>query len=198
VITHTPSGRTVTFGNVAEAAARQAPLKNITLKMPAQLKLLGTPVKRLDTLDKVMGKPIFGIDVRVPQMLHAAIRQSPVFGAPLKGYDEAAIQGRKGVYRVVPLPPDAIAVVGETYWQAQQALNALPVTWDNGRHGNVSSASIREFLSSIGSIVSAETVPLPTVGSLRRPTPPVSGGPQALTHALAKSLRCGPSAPLGG
>jgi isoquinoline 1-oxidoreductase subunit beta len=146
VITHTPSGRTVTFGNVAEAAARQTPPENITLKTPAQWKLLGTPVKRLDTLDKVMGKPIFGIDVRVPQMLHAAIRQSPVFGGPLKGYDEAAIQGRKGVYRVVPLPPDAIAVVADTYWQAQQALNTLPVTWDNGRHGNVSSASIREFL----------------------------------------------------
>ena len=146
VITHTPSGRTLTFGNVAEAAAQQTPPKDVPLKTPAQWQLLGTPVKRLDTLDKVLGKPIFGTDVRVPQMLHAAIRQSPVFGGRLQDYDEKAVQGRKGVYRVVPLPPDAIAVVADTYWQAQQALHALPVTWDEGRHGNINSASIRELL----------------------------------------------------
>ena len=79
-------------------------------------------------------------------MLHAAIRQSPVFGGRLKGYDEAVIHGRKGVHRVVPLPPDAIAVVADTYWQAQQALHALPVTWDDGPRASVNSASIRELL----------------------------------------------------
>jgi isoquinoline 1-oxidoreductase beta subunit len=146
VITHRPSGRTVTFGEVAEDAARQTPPDDLTLKTPAQWTLLGTRVTRLDTPDKLTGKAVFGIDVRVPDMLHAAIRQSPVFGGRLTGYDEAVIRGRKGVHRVVPLPPDAIAVVADTSWQAEQALQALPVTWDDGPAGNVSSTSIREQL----------------------------------------------------
>jgi isoquinoline 1-oxidoreductase subunit beta len=146
MITHGPSGRTVTFGEVAEDAARQTPPDDLTLKTPAQWTLLGTRVTRLDTPDKLTGKAVFGIDVRVPDMLHAAIRQSPVFGGRLSGYDEAVIRGRKGVHRVVPLPPDAIAVVADTSWQAEQALQALPVTWDDGPAGNVSSTSIREQL----------------------------------------------------
>jgi isoquinoline 1-oxidoreductase beta subunit len=146
MITHGPSGRTVTFGEVAEDAARQTPPDDLTLKTPAQWTLLGTRVTRLDTPDKLTGKAVFGIDVRVPDMLHAAIRQSPVFGGRLSGYDEAVIRGRKGVHRVVPLPPDAIAVVADTSWQAEQALQALPVTWDDGPAGNASSTSIREQL----------------------------------------------------
>jgi isoquinoline 1-oxidoreductase subunit beta len=146
LIMHRPSGRTVTFGEVAEDAARQTPPDDLTLKTPAQWTLLGTPVTRLDTPDKLTGKAMFGVDVRVPDMWHAAIRQSPVFGGRLTGYDEAVIRGRKGVHRIVPLPPDAIAVVADTSWQAEQALQALPVTWDAGPPASVSSASIRERL----------------------------------------------------
>jgi isoquinoline 1-oxidoreductase subunit beta len=145
VITHQPTGRTVTFGAVAEAASHLPAPKSVTLKPPEQWKLIGKPVKRFDTPDKVMGKPVFGADVRLPNMLHAAIRQCPVFGGTLKSHNEAAIQGRKGVRHVVPLK-DAVAVVAETWWEAKQALEAMPVTWDEGANAKATSASILALL----------------------------------------------------
>ncbi len=145
VITHPSTGRTVRFGAVAEAASHLTPPKSVALKPPEQWKLIGKPIKRFDTPDKVMGKPIFAIDVRLPDMLHAAIRQCPVFGGTLKSYDEAAIKGRKGVRQVVPLP-GAVAVVADTWWQAHQALEAMPVTWDEGPSAKVSSADILALL----------------------------------------------------
>ena len=145
VITHRPTGRTVTFGAVAGAASKLTPPTSVALKPPEEWKLIGKPVKRFDTPDKVMGKPVFGVDVRLPNMLFAAIRQCPVFGGTLKTYDEGAIKARKGVRQVVPLP-NAVAVVAESWWQAKQAVEALPVTWDEGPNGKVSSASIMDFL----------------------------------------------------
>jgi isoquinoline 1-oxidoreductase subunit beta len=145
VITHNPSGRTLRFGEVAEAAAKLPPPPEPKLKDPKDWTLVGTPQKRLDTMDKVTGKPIFGIDVRVPNMLYAAIVQSPVFGGTPKSYDEVKIRGLKGVRQVVRLP-DAVAVVADSWWQAKQAVDALPVTWDEGQNGKVSSGSIAELL----------------------------------------------------
>lgn len=145
LITHQPSGRSLSFGAVADAASRLAPPKSVALKPPEQWKLIGKPVKRFDTAEKVMGKPVFGIDVRLPDMLFAAIRQSPVFGGSLKSYDEAGIKGRKGVRNVVPLK-DAVAVVAESWWQAKQAVESMGVTWDEGPNAKVSSADIMTFL----------------------------------------------------
>jgi isoquinoline 1-oxidoreductase beta subunit len=144
-ITHLPSGRTVRFGEVAQAAAAVRPPARVKLKEPKDWKLIGTPQKRFDTLDKITGRPIYGIDVRLPDMLHAAIRQCPVFKGSLQSLDEAKLAGMKGVRRVVRLP-DAVAVVAESWWQAQQALEALPVTWDSGGNGRVSSGTIEEAL----------------------------------------------------
>ena len=145
VVTHKPSGRTLRYGEVAAAAAKLPPPALPELKDPKKWTLLGTPQKRLDTADKVTGKPIFGIDVRVPNMLYAAIVQSPVFGGTVKSYDEAKIRNLKGVHRVVPLP-GAVAVVADNWWRAKQAVDALPVTWEDGQNGNASSASIAELL----------------------------------------------------
>ena len=145
VITHKPTGRTLRFGEVAEAAAELPPPPEPKLKNPKDWTLVGTPQRRLDTMDKVTGKPIFGIDVRVPNMVYAAIVQCPVFGGTPKSYDEAKIRALKGVRRVVPLP-SAVAVVADSWWQAKQAVDALPVTWDEGPNGKVSSAGIAELL----------------------------------------------------
>jgi isoquinoline 1-oxidoreductase beta subunit len=145
IITHKPSGRTLRFGEVAEAAAKLPPPAEPKLKDPKDWTLAGTPQKRLDTMDKVTGKPIFGIDVRVPNMLYAAIAQCPVFGGTPKSYDEAKIRGLKGIRQVVPLA-NAVAVVADSWWQAKQAVDALPVTWDEGQNGKVSSADIAELL----------------------------------------------------
>jgi len=145
IITHKPSGRTLRFGEVAEAAAKLPPPREPKLKNPKDWTLAGTPQKRLDTLDKVTGKPIFGIDVRVPDMLYAAIAQCPVFGGKPKSYDEAKIRDLKGVRQIVGLP-NAVAVVADSWWQAKQAIASLPVTWDEGQNGKVSNAGIVELL----------------------------------------------------
>ena len=145
IVTHKPSGRTLRFGEVAEAAAKLPPPAEPKLKDPKDWTLAGTPQKRLDTMAKVTGEPMFGIDVRVPNMLYAAIVQSPVFGGTPKSYDEAKILSLKGVRRVVPLP-NAVAVVADSWWQAKQAIDALTVTWDEGQNGKVSSAGIAELL----------------------------------------------------
>jgi isoquinoline 1-oxidoreductase beta subunit len=145
VVTHKPTGRTLRYGEVAEAAAKLPPPSDIKLKDPKDWTLIGTPQKRLDTTDKVTGKPLYGIDVRVPNMVYAAIAQCPVFGGTPKSYDETKIRGLKGVRQVVQLP-NAVVVVADSWWQAKTAVDALPVTWDEGQNGKVSSASIAEFL----------------------------------------------------
>ena len=144
-ITHVPSGRRLDFGAVAAAAAKLEPPEEMFLKEPEEWRLLGTPVKRLDVPDKIAGKPVFGTDVDIPGMLHAAIRACPVFGGKLKRYDAAAIEKQPGVVQVVALD-DAVAVVAESWWQAQQALQALLVTWDEAGNGAVNDADIRADL----------------------------------------------------
>ena len=145
VITHVTSAQTIGFGQVAEAAAKLSPPNDVQLKDPKDWTLLGTPQKRLDTADKITGKPIYGIDVRIPNMLYAAIVQCPVFGGTLKLCDESKVRGLKGVRQVVALA-DAAVVVADSWWPAKQAAEALPVVWDAGQSDKVSSASIAEFL----------------------------------------------------
>jgi isoquinoline 1-oxidoreductase beta subunit len=144
-ITHLPSGRTIRFGDVAEAAAAIRPPAHVELKEPKHWRLIGTPQKRFEVLDKIKGQPIYGIDVRLPAMLYAAIRQCPVFKGSLRSVDETKLAGMKGVRRIVRLE-DAVAVVAESWWQAQQAVEALAVTWDSGGNAQVSSGTIEEAL----------------------------------------------------
>jgi isoquinoline 1-oxidoreductase beta subunit len=146
VITHKPSGRTTTYGKVAEAAAKLEPPKNVPLKDPKDWKIAGKPLPRLDTADKLIGKTIYGTDVRLPGMLYAAVVDCPVFGGKLKSYDEAKIQGMPGVKQVVRVDDSAVAVVADSWWRAKKALDALPVVWDEGDNAKVTSASIAAFL----------------------------------------------------
>ncbi len=147
VITHTPSGRTTSFGKVAEAAAKITPPADIALKDPKDWKLIGKGVKRLDTPDKVNGVTVYGIDIKLPGMLNAAIKDCPVTGGKLKSYDEAKITGMKGVKKVVKVDDSAVAVVADTFWHAKTALDALPIVWDEGPNAKVSSESIAKWLS---------------------------------------------------
>src|SRR5215208_2646228 len=145
VITHRASGRSTTFGKVAARAVGIAPPTRVELKHPKDWKLLGKPTKRLEISDKVQGKTIYGIDVRLPNMLHAALIQAPVFRGTLKSVDETTISGMKGIRKVIKLK-DAVAVVADNWWQAKKAVEALAVTWDDGGNGEVSSTSIEDFL----------------------------------------------------
>ncbi|WP_061020847.1 molybdopterin cofactor-binding domain-containing protein [Bradyrhizobium sp. CCH5-F6] len=147
VITHTPSGRTTTYGKVAEAAAKLTPPVDVKLKDPKDWKLIGKGVKRLDTVDKTTGAMIYGADVKLPGMLNAAIKDCPVFGGKLKSFDEAKIAGMKGVKKVVKVGDTAVAVVADTWWHAKIALEALPIVWDEGENAKVSSESIAKWLA---------------------------------------------------
>ncbi|MET4387322.1 isoquinoline 1-oxidoreductase beta subunit [Bradyrhizobium sp. F1.4.3] len=147
VITHTPSGRTTTYGKVAEVAAKLTPPADVKLKDPKDWRLIGKGVKRLDTPDKVTGTTVYGIDVKLPGMLNAAIKDCPVTGGKLKSYDEAKIAGMKGVKKVVKVGDSAVAVVADTFWHAKSALDALPIVWDEGENAKVSSASIAKWLA---------------------------------------------------
>jgi isoquinoline 1-oxidoreductase beta subunit len=147
VITHTPSGRTLRYGEVAAAAAQLPVPNNVVLKTPAQWTLIGKGVKRLDTVEKLSGKQVFAIDVQLPDMLNAAIRQCPVFGGTLKSFDAARIMSMPGVRHVVPVGEDAVAVVADKWYQAKTALAALPVLWDEGANGGVNSAQIDALLT---------------------------------------------------
>ena len=146
IITHPPSQRTVSFGQVAEAAARLEPPADIKLKDPKDWKIAGKPIKRLDTADKTTGKMIYGIDVKLPGMLSAAIKDCPVFGGKLRSFDEAKVMSMKGVKKVVRVGDSAVAVVADTWWRAKTALDALPIVWDEGDNAKVSSASVAKWL----------------------------------------------------
>ena len=146
VITHTPSGRTTTYGKVAEAAAKITPPKDVPLKDPKTWKVIGKPIHRLDTADKLTGKQIYGADFKMPGMLNATIKECPVFGGKVKSFDAAKVAGMKGVKKVVQVGDTAVAVVADTWWQAKTALDALPIVWDEGENAKVSSASIAEML----------------------------------------------------
>jgi isoquinoline 1-oxidoreductase beta subunit len=145
VITHT-SGKKTTFGKVAEAAAKLEAPKDVALKDPKTWTIAGKPLKRLDTLPKVTGQPIFGIDTRRPGMVYAAINACPVFGGKLASYDAAKVADMPGVKKVVKVGENAVAVVADSWWRAKQALAAMPITWDAGDNAKVSSASIAQFL----------------------------------------------------
>jgi isoquinoline 1-oxidoreductase beta subunit len=146
VITHTKTGRKTTFGKVASAAAKVDPPKDVTLKDPKTWTIAGKPLKRLDTPDKIVGKPLYGIDVRLPNMLYASIVACPVFGGKVVSYDEAKVHDMPGVKKVVKVGDNAVAVVADSWWRARKALDALPIVWDEGENVKVSSASIAQWL----------------------------------------------------
>jgi len=148
VITHASSKRTIRYGEVASAAAKLTPpdAKSIKLKDPKDWKIAGKPLKRLDTADKLDGSKIFAIDLKLPGMLCAAVKDCPVFGGKLASYDESKIAGMPGVKKVVKVKDSAVAVVADTWWRAKKALDALPIVWDEGPNASQSSATIADML----------------------------------------------------
>jgi isoquinoline 1-oxidoreductase beta subunit len=148
VITHAASQRSVSYGKIATAAAKIEPPdpKSIKLKDPKDWTIAGKPLKRLDTADKLNGSKSYAIDVKLPGMLCAAIKDCPVFGGKLKSYDEAKIAGMPGVRKVVKVKDTGIAVVADTWWRAKSALDALPIVWDEGAGAKQSDATIAEHL----------------------------------------------------
>ena len=138
-------GKKIGYGDLVDDAAGLEPAADVKLKDPAQFKLIGTPAKRLDTPDKVVGKTIYGIDVRPPGVKIATLASCPVFGGKVKHADEAAAMKVPGVRQVVVLD-DLVAVVGDHMWAAKRGLEALDVEWDEGANADVSSQAIWDAL----------------------------------------------------
>jgi isoquinoline 1-oxidoreductase beta subunit len=145
VITHAPSRRSLRYGELATEAAKLEPPKNVVLRDPKDWKIAGKPMHRFDIPDKVMGKPVFGVDVVLPGMLHASVAQCPVFGGKLKSVDSAAAEKMRGVRKVVR-ETDFVAVVADSWWRADEALQELKIEWDVGADGTASTASIMAML----------------------------------------------------
>ena len=146
VISHAGTKRRTSYGKVAAAAAKLTPPTDIQLKDPKDWKLVGKRLARLDTVDKTTGKQVYGMDLKLPGMLNAAIKDCPVFGGKIKSYDEAVALKRPGVKKVVRVSDSAVAVVADTWWRARTALDAMPIEWDLGPHAKVSSADFAQVL----------------------------------------------------
>ena len=200
-ILHDTSGRGLSFGAVAAAAAALSipPAASIKLKEPSQWRLIGLSLPRLDVEAKSSGRARFGIDVMLPGMKYAAVRQSPVFGGRLRSFEASAVLGRPGVIKVVAIKAgpsgynvpaslwdiidwqmdDAVAVVADSWWTAEQALKTLPIVWDEGPHAKVDSAAIAVALDKA----------LGTAGQLMRTEGDIDAAFTAAAHTVSAEYR---------
>ena len=140
-----PNGDSLTFGELAEAAAKRPVPKDVVLKEAKSFNLVGTAHARLDTPSKVDGSAEYGLDVRRPGMKYAALAQSPVLGGTVKSVDASEAEKLPGVIKVVTTK-SGVAVVAEHYWQAHTARDALKIDWDAGPNGKLDNAAIRAGL----------------------------------------------------
>jgi isoquinoline 1-oxidoreductase subunit beta len=145
IVSHPTSGRTIGYGDLVDAASALAVPQNPSLKDPKDFKLIGKPLKRLDTPNKTDGKVIYGIDAMLPGMKFATLAQSPVFGGKVAHVDDSAATKILGVRKVVVLD-DLVAVVGDHFWAAKTGLDALVITWDEGANAKINSSDIWDDL----------------------------------------------------
>ncbi|MBC7800231.1 MAG: xanthine dehydrogenase family protein molybdopterin-binding subunit, partial [Gemmatimonadaceae bacterium] len=194
VVTHAASNRTLRYGALAADAALLPVPTKVAVKEPGQWKLIGKGVPRLDIAEKVNGAEVYAIDVKLPNMLNAAIAQCPVFGGKLVRFDAAAIQSMPGVRHVVPVGDTAVAVVADGWWQAKTALDKLPITWDEGPNATVSSATIAarltEGLTATDAVVGHTIGDAP--GAMKGAAKRIEGtyGSPFLNHATLEPMNC--------
>ncbi len=143
VISNTVNASKLTFGQVAEAASKLTPSANVPLKTPAQYKLIGKSMPRLDTKDKVTGATKFGIDVRVPGMVYAAVARCPVFGGKVVSFDATKAKAIAGVKDAVQIS-NGVAVIADNTWAAFAGAKALEIKWDEGPNAVFNSGAIRK------------------------------------------------------
>jgi isoquinoline 1-oxidoreductase beta subunit len=144
-VIHAASGRKLGYGALAGAANAQTPPTDVAVKDPKDFVLIGKPLKRFDTPDKVNGKTIYGIDAMLPGMKFATLAASPVFGGKIGKVDDAAARKIPGVRQIVVLD-DLVAVIGDHMWAAKKGLEALKIDWDEGPNARVSSKDVWQDL----------------------------------------------------
>ena len=152
VISHGRTGKTTTFGKVAVAASKLPVPEIIKLKDPSEWTIAGKPLKRLDTTEKLNGKLVYGADIKLPGMLLASIKDCPVMGGKLISFDDTAVKKMPGVRGVVKVETavgaNGVAVVADTWWQANSALDKLPIKWDLGPNAEFDDEELTELLES--------------------------------------------------
>lgn len=155
-VLHRATSRSEPYARFAEAAAEMTPSYTPTLKSTEAFSIIGRSVERLDIPAKVNGTARFAIDIRLPDMVYATTRRAPVFGGSLESLSDGAARGIPGVLDVLTLPAtrskamvggydatgDSVAVVAESYWTAQQGLEALEIEWDAKGNADVSTETI--------------------------------------------------------
>lgn len=163
------------YGELAAAASAMKPSEKPTLKAPAQFKYIGKEFGRLDTPAKVRGTAQYGVDVRQPGMLAAALAMSPVIGGKVVSYDDSAAKTVKGVQAIVQIP-DGVAVLAKDYFTAKKARDLVKVVWDNGNTANVADMAaiqkgLRQASKKKGAIIGkAGNVDAPLNGATSRVT----------------------------
>ncbi len=147
VITHKASGRSLRYGKVALAAGKLEAPKDVKIKDPKDWTIAGKPLPRLDTKAKLDGSQIYSIDFKMPGMLNAAIKETPVPGGKVKSFDAAKAEKMRGVKKVLVIDGNAVVVVADTWYRAKTALDVVNIVWDEGANASVSTASIKAMLT---------------------------------------------------
>jgi isoquinoline 1-oxidoreductase beta subunit len=140
---HDASKRRLSYGQLAEKAAKLTPPQEVALKDPKNFKFIGKPIKRLDTAEKTNGKGIFGIDVALPGMLTVLVARSPVFGGKVKSFNGDKAKAMKGVRKIAEIP-SGVAVIAEGFWAAKRGRDALQIEWDEGSMADFSTMTQRQ------------------------------------------------------
>jgi isoquinoline 1-oxidoreductase subunit beta len=179
-----PKGKKATYGQLAAEASRLPVPQTPTLKDPKDFRIVGKPTKRLDTPSKTNGTAEFGIDVKLPGMVYAALEQCPVIGGTVKSFDASKAKGMPGVIEVVQIP-DGVAVVADTWWHANKARQMLGVVWDEGAGAAFTEKSL--LASTRAAAVDAAAKPLEL---------PKTGDAEAAIKSAAKVIRAEYTMPL--
>ena len=145
-VINTGNNQRLSFGSLAEAAAKLPPPSSVTLKSASQYRYIGKSLKRLDTPLKVNGAATFGIDAKVPGMQYAVLARCPVFGGKVASFDATKAKAVPGVKQVVQIS-NGVAVIADNTWNAMEGRRALQVQWDEGPLANLDSAGIRKMMA---------------------------------------------------
>ena len=191
-VSHPPTGRTLGYDALADAAAKLPVPAQVKLKDPKDFTLIGTPAKRLDSPAKVNGTALFGIDVRLPGMKVATVVASPVLGGKVAGLDDAKAKAVPGVRQIVRLD-DAVAVVADHMWAAKQGLAALAIRWDDGPNAKLSTADVVEGLDAAsqkpGVVARKQGAPVAAIAGAAKKIEAVYQVP-FLAHATMEPMNC--------
>jgi isoquinoline 1-oxidoreductase beta subunit len=191
-VVHGPTGRRLSYGELAEKAAKTKPPKDVPLKEPKEFKVIGKPMSRLDTPEKTSGTAIFGIDAKIPEMLTAVIVRPPVFGGKVKSFSAEKAKAVQGVKDVVQVP-SGVAVIANDFWSARLGREALEVTWDEGANAKLSTEDMREQYKNLarnpGVVARREG---DSEGGLRKAAKQISAEYEVpyLAHAPMETLNC--------